>query len=126
MKQDLKYFIFSKSWTLIVVILLPVILPIFILWVAIFFMQYYFTIYKISDQGLVVTEGVFSKRITSLLKTKINDMEMQQTVLQRIFGVSNLIVMTGNDIKFIIKNIDQVKLKEVLTQHKFNDFIILD
>lgn len=63
--------------------------------------------YVITNERLFVEEGILAKKKKDIPLQKINDMEVNQSFFQRIFGAGNIFVLTGNDQPTVLKNIDK-------------------
>ena len=63
-------------------------------------------IYLVTTQRFYVEEGILSKSQREIPLNKINDLTMRQSILQRIFGSGNIILLTGNDVGIALKDID--------------------
>jgi uncharacterized membrane protein YdbT with pleckstrin-like domain len=53
--------------------------------------------YVVTNQRVYVEEGIFAKMKKDIPLQKVNDLELNQTLFQRIFGSADLNVLTGND-----------------------------
>lgn len=62
--------------------------------------------YSVTNQRLYIEEGILAKRKKDIPLQKINDLEVSQGILQRIFGSGNILVLTGNDKPTRLTNID--------------------
>jgi uncharacterized membrane protein YdbT with pleckstrin-like domain len=69
-----------------------------------------FTYYTLTDLSLIIETGwiISSKKEIPLMK--INDLELSQNIIQKIYGAGTIIIMTGNDLQIVLKNIENSKL----------------
>lgn len=78
--------------------------------------------YVITDQRVLQVEGVLSKHSTDSSLEKINDLELRQSLLGRIFNYGDLEVLTGSEIG--INNMQKIshplEFKRVLLEAKHN------
>lgn len=63
--------------------------------------------YSVTSQRLYVEEGILSKKKRDIPLNKINDLEVSQGIIQRIFGAGNILVHTGNDKPTKIQGINE-------------------
>ena len=59
--------------------------------------QNFCKVYALTNTRLYVEEGILAKSKKDIPIHKMNDVEMNQGIVQRIFGAGNILVMTGND-----------------------------
>ena len=62
--------------------------------------------YAITNRRLYVEEGIFSKSKIDLPFAKVYDIQMKQSITQRIFGSGDVMVFSGNSIPVVIKDIE--------------------
>lgn len=62
--------------------------------------------YIVTNERLFVEEGILSKKKKDVPLLKINDLEVSQNIIQRIFGAGNISVLTGNDKPTVLRGID--------------------
>lgn len=73
--------------------------------------------YAVTDQRLYIEEGILAKTKVDIPFQKINDIQMNQGIIQRILGSGNIMVFSGNSIPVIIKDIDN---PNEFKEHLFN------
>ena len=61
-------------------------------------------VFVVTSQRIYIEEGVISKVSTELPLGKINDVSMRQTLLQRIVGAGDIVLLTGNDLTTSFQN----------------------
>ncbi|WP_186646648.1 PH domain-containing protein [Fluviispira vulneris] len=61
--------------------------------------------YSLTNQRLYIEDGILAKTKREIPVQKINDFEINQGIIQRIFGAGNVHVLTGNDKPTILRNI---------------------
>lgn len=66
----------------------------------------YFKIYIITNHRVYVEQGVISKLKLDVPFNKINDIQMSQGLVQRIFGSGNIRIFTGNSLPVIMEDLD--------------------
>lgn len=72
--------------------------------------------YVVTNQRLYVEMGILSKTKTDIPTHKINDINLNQDIVQRLFGAGNIAIMTGNDKPTKLMNIDRPEqFREVLS-----------
>lgn len=62
--------------------------------------------YSVTNQRLYVEEGIIAKKKKDIPLQKINDLEVNQGIIQRMLGAGNIMVLTGNDKPTKLTNID--------------------
>jgi len=77
--------------------------------------------YVVTNQRLYVEEGILAKSKKDIPLQKVNDLEVSQGIIQRMFGAGNLLVLTGNDKPNRLTNIENPEvfknqISEVLGQ----------
>jgi len=78
--------------------------------------------YVVTNQRLYVEEGILAKKKKDIPLQKVNDLEVSQGIVQRMFGAGNIFVLTGNDKPTRLTNIDNPEIfknqiSEVLGQY---------
>ncbi|MBK9293576.1 MAG: PH domain-containing protein [Oligoflexia bacterium] len=66
--------------------------------------------YVLTNERLYLENGILAKSKKDIPLNKINDVELHQSLIQRIFGCGNLIILTGNDKPHVMKNIAKPEL----------------
>lgn len=61
--------------------------------------------YVITNQRVYVEEGIIAKTKTDVPYNKVNDIQMSQSIVQRIFGSGDIHVHTGNSKPIVIKHV---------------------
>ncbi|MDD4989286.1 MAG: PH domain-containing protein [Candidatus Pacebacteria bacterium] len=51
--------------------------------------------YKVDENGFAIEQGIFSKDEISLPFKQIQNIDVEQSILYRIFGMSNLVILTA-------------------------------
>ena len=74
---------------------LPMIVPLIFLWPARSALQRQFTKLTISGDRLRLETGAFSKCARTILLTKVQDVHVDQTMIQRMFGVGSISIETA-------------------------------
>jgi uncharacterized membrane protein YdbT with pleckstrin-like domain len=62
--------------------------------------------YILTNNRLYVENGIIAKSKKDIPIHKMNDVEMSQGIVQRIFGSGDIVVLTGNDKPTRLTNID--------------------
>ena len=59
----------------------------------------YFTEYSVTSSGVLVKRGITRRRVARILKTKVESVNLQQSVLGRILGYGDVTIAgTGGDV----------------------------
>lgn len=93
-----------SGWSLVLpciagVVLVPFTYGLSLLIPAISWMDRYFTEYSVTSAGALVKRGIIRRRVGRILKTKVESVNLHQSVLGRILGYGNVTVAgTGGDV----------------------------
>lgn len=104
--QNSRYVVIKNLW-----ILLFLIFP--SLWViALLFglrecLLYFTTRFKIQEDKITIKKGLFSTNEVFVLKTKINNIEVQQNILNKLTQSYSIVILTGNDLPSRLDNISE-------------------
>jgi putative membrane protein len=84
------------------------------------FLNWYFKTFEIKDEKIMISEGIFRKRKNDISFNRIKSVNTSDSVLKRIFKISNLNIelIGGKKVKFVINNDEIVRLKKEI----MNDF----
>ena len=73
--------------------------------------------YVLTSERLYIEDGIISKTKKDIPNNKMNDIEMSQDIIQRLFGAGDILVLTGNDKPSRLSNIDSPEdFKDKLTE----------
>ena len=64
------------------------------------------TQYVLTDQRIYVERGLLTKSKLDIPLPKINDLELTQNLLQRLFDSGDVRILTGNDSATLLMNLD--------------------
>ncbi|VVC72211.1 Bacterial PH domain protein [uncultured archaeon] len=69
------------------------------------------TTYLVTDRRIIKEVGIFGKASTTTIYSKITDIGMRQSAIQRIFGIGNIYIDTagGDDMEIVIRGVGGVK-----------------
>lgn len=93
-----------SNWSLVLptiagVVLAPVTFGISFIIPALSWVDRYFTEYSVTSSGALVKRGIIRRRVGRILKTKIESVNLRQSVLGRILGYGDVTVAgTGGDV----------------------------
>lgn len=73
------------------------------------FLEYKTTSYILSEQSLIVEKGIFLKTKNEIPIIKINEIEVEQNIFQRLFSAGNIKIYTGNDNCIVLNSIAEVE-----------------
>ena len=62
--------------------------------------------YIVTNKRFYYESGILTKDKIDIPYSKINDIQLKQTIFQRIFGAGNILIYTGNDSPISIIGID--------------------
>jgi uncharacterized membrane protein YdbT with pleckstrin-like domain len=75
------------------------------------------THYVLTNDRLYVEEGILSKSKKDVPIQKMNDVELSQGFMQRLYGSGNILVLTGNDRPTVLRYIEKPEeFKHQLTE----------
>ncbi|MBR6770555.1 MAG: PH domain-containing protein [Lachnospiraceae bacterium] len=77
-----------------------------------------FTKYTIKEDGVVINTGVFTTRENNCYMYKIQDVEMQASLLERLLGLGTIICHTGDTTH------PQLVLERIKNAREVKDFIL--
>jgi uncharacterized membrane protein YdbT with pleckstrin-like domain len=63
--------------------------------------------YVVTNQRIHIEEGILAKNRKDMPLQKINDIQVSQSLSQRVFGCGNIMIMTGNDKSTTLKGLDK-------------------
>jgi uncharacterized membrane protein YdbT with pleckstrin-like domain len=66
--------------------------------------------YVLTSERLYIEEGILVKNMRDIPIQKINDIDLSQDPVQRLFGSGDIIVLTGNNSATRINNIDHPEI----------------
>ena len=85
-------------------VLSVILLPVFGLGLILFlvkFLELKYTRYRLTDQRLQITQGVFSRTTKNLELYRVKDLRLDRSFLQRMVGIGSIAMVTSD---FILKN----------------------
>lgn len=109
--QNIGYFF---SCLLLSFLLIPILL---MLWR---WLQTRFTVYKLTDQRFILSQGVFNKVVNQLELYRIRDYRQEQPFLLRIFGLSNIVLISNDRTDKIIYLYAIYNGAELINQIRYN------
>jgi uncharacterized membrane protein YdbT with pleckstrin-like domain len=90
---------------------------VFILPLMVRYLQNKCKTYAITNTRLYIEEGIFSKSKLDIPINTVDDIQIKQGLLQRMFNSGNIMIFSGNSIPTIIEDIDNPnQFKEQLLQ----------
>jgi uncharacterized membrane protein YdbT with pleckstrin-like domain len=73
------------------------------------FLRWFFTRYELTDQGLVIREGVLNRTVRTIPIGRVNDATHSQRLLERVLGKGTLVVESGGERgQLVLKNVPEV------------------
>lgn len=63
--------------------------------------------YRVTTKKVYLGSGILARNVSETMIHKINDIQVKQSLSQRMFGAGNIIFSTGNDSSFTIKDISK-------------------
>lgn len=73
------------------------------------FLRWFATRYELTDQGLVIREGILSRSVRTIPIGRINDASHAQRLIERLLGKGTLIVESGGERgQLVLKNLPEV------------------
>lgn len=85
-------------------VLSVILLPVFGLGLILFLVKYLelrYTRYRLTDQRLQITQGVFSRTTKNLELYRVKDLRLDRSFLQRMVGIGSIAMVTSD---FVLKN----------------------
>lgn len=85
-------------------VLSVILLPVFGLGLILFLVKYLelrYTRYRLTDQRLQITQGVFSRTTKNLELYRVKDLRLERSFLQRMAGIGSIAMVTSD---FVLKN----------------------
>ncbi|HZB32449.1 MAG TPA: PH domain-containing protein [Streptosporangiaceae bacterium] len=74
------------------------------------FLRWFATRYELTDQGLVIREGVLSRSVRTIPIGRINDAAHAQRLIERMLGKGTLTVESGGERgQLVLKNVPEVE-----------------
>ena len=80
------------------------------------------THYKVTNQRIVIESGVFSRSLEEIDMRMIDDIEFQQTFVERLFGIGEVFIVSTDKVapKFRLHGIhDPLKTRELIRTHAY-------
>jgi uncharacterized membrane protein YdbT with pleckstrin-like domain len=73
-------------------------------------LRWFATRYELTDQGLVIREGILSRSVRTIPIGRVNDASHSQRLIERILGKGTLIVESGGERgQLVLKNVPEVE-----------------
>ena len=73
------------------------------------FLRWFATRYELTDQGLVIKEGILSRSVRTIPIGRINDASHAQRLIERMLGKGTLTVESGGERgQLVLKNVPEV------------------
>lgn len=73
--------------------------------------------YVVTNKSVLVEHGILARIKKDIPISKINDVTITQSLIQRIFNCGNVRILTGNDLALILSDIDNPEmLKSVINK----------
>jgi uncharacterized membrane protein YdbT with pleckstrin-like domain len=73
------------------------------------FLRWFATRYELTDQGLVIREGILSRTVRTIPIGRINDASHRQGLIERMLGKGTLVVESGGERgQLVLKNLPHV------------------
>ena len=108
--------------TFIAELLLILAIIIILIKLALDLLDWNYTTYKLTDKRVIIERGFLNKDKISMPYTKIQDMDIQQSILERVFGVGDIIIYGGHEnTETILDDVpDPKKVEEIILSHVNN------
>lgn len=108
--------------TFIVELLLILAIIIILIKLALDLLDWNYTTYKLTDKRVIIERGFLNKDKISMPYAKIQDMDIQQSILERLFGVGDIIIYGGHEnTETILDDVpDPKKVEEIILSHVNN------
>jgi uncharacterized membrane protein YdbT with pleckstrin-like domain len=73
------------------------------------FLRWFATRYELTEQGLVIREGILSRSVRTIPIGRVNDASHAQRLIERMLGKGTLIVESGGERgRLVLKNVPEV------------------
>lgn len=80
-------------------------------------LQNKFKTYVVTSERIYVEEGIIAKARKDISLKKVNDVTTSQSIIQRLLGAGNILIMTGNDNALVLKDIDNSeRLRSIISE----------
>jgi uncharacterized membrane protein YdbT with pleckstrin-like domain len=82
------------------------------------FLRWFATRYELTDQGLIIKEGILNRSVRTIPIGRINDASHAQRLVERVFGKGTLVVESGGERgQLVLKNLPEVEMwhKQIYT-----------
>jgi uncharacterized membrane protein YdbT with pleckstrin-like domain len=74
------------------------------------FLRWFFTRYELTDQGLVIREGILNRTVRTIPIGRINDATHSQRLVERMLSKGTLVVESGGERgQLVLKNLPEVE-----------------
>jgi uncharacterized membrane protein YdbT with pleckstrin-like domain len=74
------------------------------------FLRWFFTRYELTDQGLVIREGILNRTVRTIPIGRINDASHSQRLVERMLSKGTLVVESGGERgQLVLKNLPEVE-----------------
>lgn len=109
--QDKKYIIYKNLW-MIIFLTYPSLLIILFLLILKEIVLFLTTAYSFQPDKIVIKKGFISTTENLVLKSKINNITIEQNILNKMTNSYSLIIFTGNDSPIKVSNISELNYKQ--------------
>jgi uncharacterized membrane protein YdbT with pleckstrin-like domain len=73
------------------------------------FLRWFFTRYELTDQGLVINQGILNRTVRTIPIGRVNDASHSQRLIERVLGKGTLVVESGGERgQLVLKNVPEV------------------
>jgi uncharacterized membrane protein YdbT with pleckstrin-like domain len=73
------------------------------------FLRWFATRYELTEQGLVIREGILSRSVRTIPIGRVNDASHSQRLIERMLGKGTLVVESGGERgRLVLKNVPEV------------------
>jgi uncharacterized membrane protein YdbT with pleckstrin-like domain len=74
------------------------------------FLRWFFTRYELTDQGIVIREGILNRSVRTIPIGRINDASHSQRLIERLLSKGTLVVESGGERgQLVLKNLPEVE-----------------
>jgi uncharacterized membrane protein YdbT with pleckstrin-like domain len=74
------------------------------------FLRWFFTRYELTDQGLIIREGILNRTVRTIPIGRINDASHSQRLVERVLSKGTLVVESGGERgQLVLKNLPEVE-----------------